>query len=147
MFLLSEQSDTNNRNRGYKNLLSQEWMDNKKQNRDLPLSNLKEERSWHGSGIWPKHPSPARIFLTSASFGYDWQDTSYFEQGGNSEQFLTTQLCSCNPEGLASPSITLPDAQGFTNPLAITSAFQGFHKKCNSCESLKCLLKQWLTWR
>lgn len=45
----------------------------------------------------------------------------------------------------ANPNIKLPDAQGFTNPLAITSVSHSFHKKYNSCEYLKCLLKQWLT--
>lgn len=43
------------------------------------------------------------------------------------------------------PSIRLPDAQGFANPLGITSAFQRFYKKHYSCGSLKCLLKWWLT--
>lgn len=89
-------------------------------------------------------PNQSILFLHTSFWLQQLLDTSYFEQGGNSEQFCTTQLCSLQSRR-ANSSIRLPDAQGFTNPLAITSAFQGFHKKCNSCESLKCLLKRWLT--
>lgn len=109
------------------------------QNTELPLSNLKEERPQHGSGIQPKYPFSAHIFLTSAGFGYNvlW--------AGRKLRAISYYMAVLLQSRRASPSITLPDAQGFTNPLAITSAFQGFHKKCNSCESLKCLLKWWLT--
>lgn len=111
-------------------------------NRKLLLSNLKD----YMARLWdPTKASFSCTHLFSFNQFWIWLPWYIIFWAGMKFRAIFYYTVVHLQSRRASPSIRLPDAQEFTNPLAITSAFQGFHKKCNSCESLKCLLKQWLT--